>query len=211
MSANPAPRRGRFYVLDGVDGCGKTTQAERLVRALGAAGTAPLHVREPGSTRLGERLRELLLDPRSELSTGTEALLFAAARREMLAQVVAPTLALGRDVLCERFHPSTFAYQAVAGGLDEEAMLALLAGWAGDPRPDLVLVLDLPVEEAHRRACERGASDRIEARGLAFQRRVAEGFRRYAERVPGTVVVDASGSAEEVAERILEEVRRAHR
>ena len=196
--------RGRFYVLDGVDGCGKSTQAARLVRVLERAGRRPLHVREPGTTALGERLRALVLDPELELGTAAEALLFTAARRELLERVIAPALAEGRDVVCERFHPATFAYQAVAGGLDEEQVLALLARWAGDPAPDRVLLLDLSPEEARRR---RGAdTDRIEARGLAFQERVAEGFRRYAERVPGTVVVRADGDPDEVARRIEKEL-----
>ena len=126
----------------------------------------------------------------------------------MLAELVEPALAAGRDVVCERFHPSTFAYQAVAGGLDGDAVLALLRTWAGRPAPDLVLLLDLPAVEARRRREARGSSDRIEARGEAFLARVAEGYRRYAERDPAARVIDASGSPEAVAERVLEEVRR---
>src|SRR5262245_34284111 len=122
----PAPdtrrRRGLFVVIDGVDGCGKSTQAERLVRALATLPgadpeRAPLHLREPGSTKLGETLRGLLLGRGREMSPAVETLLFAAARRQMLDELVRPALAAGRLVVCERFHPSTFAYQAVAGGL----------------------------------------------------------------------------------------------
>ena len=205
-SAGRAPARGRFVVLDGVDGCGKSTQALRLVARLQDAGRDALHVREPGSTALGERLRELLLARASRMSPGVEALLFAAARRQMLEQLVEPALAAGRDVVCERFHPSTFAYQASAGGLDEDAVLALLHGWAGAPAPDLEIVLDLPVAEAaHRRGDPR---DRIEDRGAAFQERVAEGFRRYAARAPRTRILDARGTAEDVAARIDAELAR---
>src|SRR5262245_33797398 len=129
--------RGRFYVLDGVDGCGKSTQAARLVRALGArAGRMPLHLREPGSTAAGERIRALLLDPGPELDPAAQVLLFAAARREMLEECVRPALAAGRAVVCERFHPSTFAYQGVGLGVGEERVLALLREWAGEPAPD---------------------------------------------------------------------------
>jgi dTMP kinase len=200
-------RSPRFIVLDGVDGCGKTTQAKRLVRALERErGQAPLHLREPGSTPAGETIRELLLARGSELSPAVEALLFTAARRAMLEQRVAPALAAGQDVVCERFHPSTFAYQGCAGAVGEERVLELLANWAGEPAPDLVLVLDLPVEEA---AARRGAPlDRIEDRGLEFQREVARGYRRYVESARGAVLVDGRGSAEEVEARILAEVRR---
>lgn len=209
----PSRTAARFIVLDGVDGCGKTTQARRLVIALEKeTNAAPLHLREPGSTRLGENLRSLLLAREHAPSPAVETLLFAAARRQMLDEIVRPALDSGRTVVCERFHASTFAYQAVAGGLDESRVLALLAEFAGDPRPDLVIVLDLPVELAAER---RGAGrDRIEDRGVAFQRRVAEGFRRFAERAgtslaKKTVVIDAHGSEDLVFERVWTEVRRA--
>jgi dTMP kinase len=194
-------------VLDGLDGCGKSTQARILVESL-ARGSArgALHLREPGSTELGERLRELLLAHGRDIDAGTEALLFAAARRRMLLEQVAPALADGRDVVCERFHPSTFAYQAVAGGLDERATIDLLERWAGEPRPDLVLLLDLPPEVAARR--RDGPGDRLEAKGLEFQRRVAEGYRRYAELVPSTVVLDGTRSVREVARAVAAEVER---
>jgi dTMP kinase len=147
-----------------------------------------------------------LLDPELVLSAEVETLLFAAARRAMLDLLVEPALASGRDVVCERFHPSTFAYQAVAGGVAETELLSLLEGWAGRPRPDLVILLDLPVEESLRR--RKAGSDRFEGRGQSFQIRVAEGYRRYARLAGGVCIVDARGSIEEVAARVLAEVRR---
>jgi dTMP kinase len=199
--------RGRFIVLDGVDGCGKSTQAAELARALeNERARRVLHVREPGSTALGEALRGLLLERGSELSPAVEALLLVAARRQLLDERVGPALARGEDVVCERFHPSTYAYQAVAGGLPEEQVLALLTTWAGDPAPDLVVLLDLPPERA---AARRGApTDRIEDRGPAFQARVAEGYRRYAARTRRVAVVAADGERAQVAARVLAEVRR---
>ncbi len=144
--------------------------------------------------------RELEISPRAE------TLLFAAARAQMLEQLVEPALARGEHVVCERFHGSTFAYQAVAGGLSEDEVLALLSTWAGAPEPDLVLWLDLPLELALAR---RGAaSDRIERRDLEFQRAVARGYARYAERSRGVVRVDASGGEEAVAAAVLQEVAR---
>jgi dTMP kinase len=200
--------RGRFLVLDGVDGCGKSTQARLLVEALQRTRPAePLHLREPGSTGGGERIRRVLLEPGVELSSATEALLFAAARRQMLDELVAPALAAGRDVVCERFHPATYAYQAHAGGLDEDELLELLDRWAGEPVPDRIWILDVDVEEAFRRRGED--RDRIESRGLDYQRRVAQGFRCYAARFENVRVLDAGGTVEEVFEEIWSEVRDA--
>jgi dTMP kinase len=201
-------RRGLFVVLDGIDGCGKTTQAERLARALKKeTGRETLHLREPGSTPLGEALRGILLERGRDLSAAVEALLFAAARRQMLDEVVGPALARGAHVVVERFHPSTFAYQGFAGGLGEDVVLDLVERFAGSPRPDLVILLDLPAEVAAARRAKAG--DRIEDKGLPFQRRVAEGFRRYAQRVEGVALLDGGRSADSVAEGVLAEVRRA--
>lgn len=197
---------GLFVALDGVDGCGKSTQARLLcVEFARARGAEPLHLREPGGTPLGEALRERLLHGSDELSSGVELLLFAAARRQMLERAVAPALAQGRDVVCERSNASTFAYQAVAGGLDEERVLEVLLNWCNEPAPDLLLWLDLPVEEARARLSAR--PDRIEARGLEFQRAVARGFARWGERVGGLTRVDARGGQAEVHSRILSAVR----
>jgi dTMP kinase len=209
--------RGLFFVIDGVDGCGKTTQAERLVAALAGLGRpAPAHLREAGSTPLGERLRAILLGREVALVPQAETLLFCAARAQMLAEVVEPALAAGRDVVCERFNPSTFAYQATAGGLDEERVAALLDAWAGEPAPDLTLVLAVDLARAHARVAGRGAAaagDRFESRGRAFQERVAEGLARWVERRAGgagrCVLVDGDGSQDEVHARVMAEVRRA--
>lgn len=202
--------RGLFVVIDGLDGCGKTTQALRIVPTLKhESGREVLHLREPGSTLLGEELRALLLRRDLHLSAGVETLLFAAARAQMLDELVEPALAGGSDVVCERFHASTFAYQAVAGGLAEERVLQLLHDFAGSPAPDVTIVLDLPAEiAAARRASTR---DRIEDKGLEFQQRVAAGYRRYAERVSGVAVIRGDRCADEVAADILMEIRRARR
>jgi dTMP kinase len=207
-----SPKRALFVVLDGVDGCGKSTQARRLVETLAREeGGTPLHVREPGSTRVGEALRTILLSrEHAHLTPRVETLLFAAARAQTLSELVAPALAEHRHVVCERFHPSTFAYQAVAGGLPEREVLDLLERWAGTPRPDLEIVLALDPGAAEKRRGGVG-SDRIEDKGLEFQRRVARGYRRYVELVPGTIVIDADRDEESVARDVLAEVRRALR
>ncbi len=204
--------RGRFWVIEGMDGSGKSTQARLLADALREAGGAPLALREPGATPLGESLRALLLrrDPRhGAWSPRAEALLFFAARVELLERVVAPALAAGRDVVCERFSPSTLAYQGQESA-DAEFVLALeRACVPARLQPDRVLLLDLPAEESLRRALAgahaRGEGpDAIEARGLAFQERVRDGYLRYARAHPQRcTVVPVSGLSEtEVAARI---------
>jgi dTMP kinase len=200
--------RPLFVVLDGIDGCGKSTQAALLAARLSRESAARVHhLREPGSTRLGEALRELLLGREYAPVPAVETLLFAAARAQMLAELVAPALAAGEHVVCERFHPSTFAYQASAGGLPEGDVLALLTRWAGDPRPTHVVLLEISPDVA---AARRGrASDRIEDRGLEFQRAVAKGYARYAELVPGVARVDAARAPDAVAADVWREVTRA--
>ncbi|HTF88296.1 MAG TPA: dTMP kinase [Planctomycetota bacterium] len=191
-----------FVVLDGIDGCGKTTQARLLAKALSTRrGREAVHLREPGSTPLGERIRELVLSREFEIASASETLLFAAARRALLDQRVAPALASGSDVVCERFHASTFAYQSVAGNLDEAKVLDLLHTWAGKPAPDLTVILDLEPRAALARRKTPG--DRIEDRGLAFQEAVAMGYRRYAKLDPLARLVDADAAEELVAERVL--------
>jgi len=220
--AHDLPNEPLFVVLDGVDGCGKTTQAARLAVALaelrGPDAPAPLHLREPGSTVGGERIRELVLAPDVELGRGTLALLFAAARRETLERLVAPALAEGRDVVVERFHPSTFAYQGghtndgqpglEVAPFSDDALLEMLRTWAGAPRPTVEIVLDVAPAIAFERAValDGGGSDRFEARGLAFQERVAAAMRDYVARVPSAVLVDAAGAEDEVAAHVLEAV-----
>lgn len=197
---------GRFLVLDGVDGCGKSTQATRLAQRLGAGGQEVLHVREPGTTAVGESLRSLLLDEDVHLEAPVETLLFAAARRQLLDELVGPALERGAHVVCERFHASTYAYQGVAGELEPTAVMGLVETWAGDPAPHMELILELdPVTAGARRGADR---DRIEAKGMDYQKAVAVGYGRYAELRGTARLVDASGSADEVAERIWLEVQR---
>ena len=193
-----------FIVLDGIDGCGKSTQAARLTTHLESRGEQPLHLREPGGTALGEKLRELLLSRELDLDASVETLLFCASRAQMLREKVVPALVGGRTVVCERSNASTYAYQAVAGTLEEGSVFDLLERWASRPKPDLTLVLDL---EPSLAASRRGpATDRIEDKGLEYQARVRSGFLRYSTRVPNVRVVDASGESDQVWERVLAEV-----
>ncbi|HXW81471.1 MAG TPA: dTMP kinase [Acidimicrobiales bacterium] len=186
---------GRFIVLEGGEAAGKSTQAALLAAHLGAVLT-----REPGGTALGEALRRLVLDASGRAPVAkAEALLMLAARAQHVAEVIEPHLAAGDDVVCDRYSGSTLAYQGYGRGLST-AELAKLDAWANGQRaPDVVVLLDLPVEVARQR---RGLSprDRIESEGDDFLARVQEGFRLLAAGDPlHWRVVDASGSVEEVA------------
>jgi dTMP kinase len=179
--------QARFLVMEGVDGSGKTTQAEALLAWMRSLGRDPVHLREPGTTQIGERLRKLLLDPnRDPCSPRTEALLFFAARGELLRLEVAPALAAGRDVICERFTPSTLAYQGQSPD-DREFILDLDEIVVGAHQPDLVLLLDLPASRSWQRTQSRAgkaALDSMESRGLEFLERVRAGYLAYAAARP---------------------------
>ncbi|HBF23091.1 MAG TPA: dTMP kinase [Planctomycetes bacterium] len=197
---------GKFLVLEGVDGCGKSTQAARLVKGIEASGNSVLHVREPGSTPLGESLRRIILDPnRPAWNPTTEALLFFACRKELLQGVIQPALLEGRHVVCERFTPSTFAYQ---GQTSESAKAVLRLEETVIPpdwQPDRVLIFDIPAAEALARAQSRGVADGIEQRGLQFLEKVREGFLGYAALHPERCsVLSVNGdSVEEVGDKVL--------
>jgi len=198
-----------FWVLEGMDGCGKTTQAQYLVAALQADGRQPLHLREPGSTGLGEGLRAMLLDSkREDWDPRSEALLFFAARNQLLRELVAPALAAGRDVVCERFTPSTLAYQGQSAELRQWVLkLHDLVVGVG-PQPDCVFILDLAAEQSFARVGgDAGDSghDSFESRGVEFQAKVRDGYLAYAEAYSDNseVIAVADRSIEDIASAIL--------
>ncbi len=202
-AAEPLP--GRFVVLEGIDGCGKTTQLQHLGQWLPTSGLMPagarlLTSREPGGTPLGRALRELLLHPPADASpcSDAELLLYAADRAQHVAQVIRPALEAGDWVLCDRFSGSTAAYQGYGRGLPLERIAALEGFATGGLEPDLTLWLDLPLEESLWRRGGR-AADRIEASGQAFLERVAAGFATLA-RQRGWQRVDALQSSEMVTQ-----------
>jgi dTMP kinase len=195
--AVPDPPPGRFLVLEGIDGCGKSTQLERLRHWLPSSGLIPADcrlvvTREPGGTPLGLALRQLLLHPPGEAAPGNRAelLLYAADRAQHVEQTIRPALAAGHWVLSDRFSGSTAAYQGYGRGLPLELIEQLEQVATGGLRPDLTLWLDLPVAESRRRRGDRPA-DRIEAGGEAFLEAVAAGFAALAER-RGWCRVDAA-------------------
>lgn len=196
-----------FVTLEGIDRSGKTTQTALLAEALGPE---TLVLREPGGTEAGERIRTVLKDPALELASEAELLLFAAARAELCAQVVAPARAAGRDIVCDRFIDSTVAYQGVARGLGLERVEQLSELVIGSCLPDLTLLLridpDLAFERGQQRlaAGEDDGTDRFESEGLDFQRQVAGAYDELAERHPERIVaIDAAGEPDAVHSRVM--------
>ncbi|HJB55346.1 MAG TPA: dTMP kinase [Candidatus Olsenella avistercoris] len=196
--------RGVFITLEGADGCGKSTQAARLADALEASGREVVRLREPGGTAISEKVRAILLDPaNAEMCPECELMLYEASRAQLVREVVEPALSRGAVVLCDRFYDSTYAYQAGGRSLPEGLVRRANALGSCGLDPDRTLVFDLDPELAYARATAGGA-DRMEAEGLAFQRRVRDAYLRLAQAEPARVrIVDASGEREAVAGRAL--------
>ena len=199
--------RGKFLSIEGGEGAGKSTQVRRLADELRARGIEAITTREPGGSESAEAIRELLMqgDVR-RWSAHAEALLFAAARADHVEKVIQPALGAGTWVISDRFVDSSRAYQGVAGGIDDAAVLALHGFGSRGLLPDRTLVLEVPPEIGAERAAARdgAAADRFAARGRAFHDDVAAAFRRFAETEPERVrLVDASGDVDAVAAAML--------
>lgn len=188
--------RGRFITFEGGEGTGKSTQLRRLAERLSAQGRTVVATREPGGSPGGEDIRALLVNGAADRwSPVTETLLMYAARRDHIERVIAPALARGDWVVCDRFADSTRAYQGAAGGADPALIAALETHVLGDTRPDLTLILDLPVETGLARAVSRaGGETRFESKGMAFHGRLREAFLAIAKAEPERcAVIDAAG------------------
>lgn len=200
-----------FVTLEGIDRSGKTTQAALLA---GALGPDTVLLREPGGTDVGERIRDLLKDPGLALDPRAELLLFCAARAELAVRVIQPAKEAGRDVVCDRFIDSTAAYQGVARGLGIDMVEQLNEFVVGPCMPDLTVLLRIAPDAAEDRGQQRLAegaedgSDRFESEGIELQRAVAAAYDELAERhADRIIVVDGTGTPEEVHARVLEVVR----
>lgn len=204
----PSTRRGRLIAFEGVEGAGKSTQVELARQALEKAGYRVVTTREPGGTPAGEQVRSILLDPASTLDARTEALLFAAARAQLVAQVIGPALERGEVVLCDRYLHSSLAYQGAGRGLGVEAVAAINWFASAGLLPDLVVLLRIDPAEGLARG--RGSRDRIEAQDLRFHQRVARGFLDLAAADPERfVVVDAAAPPDRVAAAVRAAVLRS--
>lgn len=196
--------QGCFITVEGIEGAGKTTCLERLAARIAARGHRLLVTREPGGTPLGEDLRQLLLGHRHDgMADDTELLLMFAARAEHLHARIEPALAAGSCVLCDRFTDATYAYQGHGRGIDLQRIAALETWVQGARRPDLTLLLDLPVAMGLERAGRRSSPDRFERQAMAFFERVRQGYLSLAEAHPQRYrVIDAAQPLAAVSDRV---------
>ncbi|MEW8507702.1 MAG: dTMP kinase [Candidatus Thiodiazotropha sp.] len=196
--------RGKFITVEGGEGAGKSSNLSFIQSLLEAAGNRVLFTREPGGTPLGEEIRELLLGHKhTGMADDTELLLMFAARAEHLQQKILPALDQGIWVLCDRFTDASFAYQGAGRGLSLEKIAELQQFVQGRVRPDLTLLLDLPVETGLQRAGKRSEPDRFEREAEVFFERVRAGYLKIAREEPGRVrVIDAAPDLPLVQEQI---------
>ncbi|WP_298466501.1 dTMP kinase [uncultured Erythrobacter sp.] len=202
--------KGRFIAFEGGEGAGKSTQVRLLADVLRTRGVEVDVTREPGGTPGAEAIRSLLLDPPGKgWGAKAEALLFAAARADHVAERIRPAIAAGTWVICDRFVDSSRAYQGGAGGLGDEAITALHAFGSDNLRPDLTILLEADEDKVSRRLAERDgeASDAIGGRGPEYHREVAASFRRLAEADPEVfAIIDGNGDPNEVHSRVLKAI-----
>ncbi len=201
---------GRFITFEGIEGCGKTTQARLLAQKLRDLGLSVVLTREPGGTPIAERIREVLLDSNNtEMADETEMFLYLASRAQHAAERVLPALTRGDWVICDRFGDSTVCYQGWGGGLDIELIHSLNRVATQDREPDMTFVLDIDVETGLLRA--RGsdaAGDRMEQKAIEYHQKVREGFLDLARTAPDRVkIIDGRREVEEIAEEIFRLVK----
>jgi len=199
--------QAKFLVLDGPDGCGKTTQTKLLAGWLKEQGVDVVTFRDPGGTAIGEKIRQILLNPEHiAMSTATEVLLYMAARVQLWQEKIAPALAQKKCVILDRWLSSTCAYQGHAGGFGINQVIKLAADSLGKPWPDLTVILDVDPEIGLTRL--QREFDRIERKGDGYHKRVREGFLELSKGHDGFVVVDAAGNIETVHKSIIEIVKK---
>ncbi len=198
--------KGLFITFEGIDGCGKSTQLKMVASRFEEEGRQIMLVREPGGTVIGEKIREILLDRKNDsMVPMAELFLYEAARAQITEEKIRPFLEAGGVVLCDRFYDSTTAYQGYARQLGSDITTTLNEIATGDLKPDITFIFDIDPKEALKRRMERAEEpDRLEAMGTAFQEKVRDGYLKLAEadKSGRIVIIDASGSREEIAEAV---------
>jgi dTMP kinase len=198
---------GRFIVLDGPDGCGKSTQTKALLRWLSEQGVAALGFRDPGTTVIGEKIREILLSPAHQaMTTATEVLLYMAARSQLWTEQIAPALKQGQCVVVDRWLSSTCAYQGFAGGFGMDKVAAVAKDSLERAWPDLTIILDVDLKTAAGRL--NRPLDRMEQKGDSYHAKVREGFLKLASGRKDFSVVDASGEVGTIHKRVIDVIER---
>ncbi|MGQ9610814.1 MAG: dTMP kinase [bacterium] len=203
-------KKGIFISLEGIEGCGKSTQSKLLAQYFRKLGYCVILTREPGGTPIGEKIRDLLLDPKNDnMASITELLLYLASRTQHIIEVISPALSAGKIVICERFNDATLAYQGYARGLELDRVWKLINLATYGLEPDLTIVLDLDVKDGLARAEGRSNhKDRLESEDLIFHNKVRQGYhdiaRKWTKRVK---LIDANGSIDEVQTRIRESIK----
>ena len=205
MSISP---KGSFITFEGIDGCGKSTQAKLLLDYLNDKGTSTILVREPGGTRISEEIRQVLLSTdRRELTHRTEALLMTASRAQLTDEIIIPNLEAGKIVIADRYIDSTVAYQGGGRGIDIAWLHELNQFTTDKLLPNITFFVDILPEEAARR--KQTESDRIEEGGMDLQNRVREVYMSLAEKAPNRIVVmNGYESTEAIHQKIIEEINR---
>lgn len=198
--------RGKFITFEGCDGCGKSTQLRLLSEYLTKNGVAHIFTREPGGGKISESIREILLNGKNmEMTDECEALLYAASRVQHLSDRVEPALAEGKLVICDRYVDSSFAYQAYARGLGTDFVGKINAFALENYLPDVTFFIELTPEEAFRRKHGADQNDRLEQAGMAFHKRVYDGYCALADKEPNRIVkIDGRQTPEKIFEDILQ-------
>lgn len=196
--------KGLFVTFEGIDGSGKSTQIEMLSEDLRKEGIPYILIREPGATAIGEKIRTILLDKaNSKMHARTELLLYEAARAQIVEEKIKPELEKGTVVICDRFYDSTVAYQGYARGLELSAIDSLNRWSTDELAPDITFLFDLSEEEAYRRRNGReGAEDRLEAEGLAFMKKVRDGYLELAKKEKRIQCISAMDAPEEIYRKV---------
>lgn len=199
---NEKETKGIFVTFEGIDGSGKSTQANSLLRRVQENGFNAVLFREPGGTRISEQIRQILLNTKhTEMVPITEVLLYSAARAQLTEEMVIPGLHENDIVICDRYYDSTTAYQGYGRGINMEFINALTDEAANRIKPDLTFLVDVSVDLAEKRSSTIGKQDRIELESIEFKKKVIEGFREIAENNPNRIVIlDGSKDIEQLTD-----------